>query len=30
MCRVMVEGPTKEETEKYCSQVVAVVKEKMT
>ena len=29
MCRVMVEGPTNEETEKYCSQVVAVVKEKM-
>ena len=27
MCRVMVEGPTSEETEKYCSQIVAVVKE---
>ncbi|MBW2558700.1 MAG: phosphoglucosamine mutase [Deltaproteobacteria bacterium] len=29
MCRVMVEGPTNEETEKYCSQIVAVVKEKL-
>ncbi|MEA2013791.1 MAG: phosphoglucosamine mutase [Thermodesulfobacteriota bacterium] len=29
MCRVMVEGPTIEETEKYCNQVVAAVKEKM-
>ncbi len=29
MCRVMVEGPTSEETEKYCSQIVAVVKEKL-
>jgi phosphoglucosamine mutase len=28
MCRVMVEGPTKEETEKYCRQIAAVV-EKM-
>ncbi|TFG36985.1 MAG: phosphoglucosamine mutase [Syntrophobacterales bacterium] len=29
MCRVMVEGPTDEETEKYCSQIVDVVKEKL-
>jgi len=29
MCRVMVEGPTSEETEKYCSQIVAVVKGKL-
>jgi phosphoglucosamine mutase len=29
MCRVMVEGPTDEETEKYCSQIVEVVKEKL-
>ena len=29
MCRVMVEGPTSGETEKYCGQIVAVVKEKL-
>lgn len=29
MCRVMVEGPTDEETERYCNQIVAVVKEKL-
>jgi len=29
MCRVMVEGPTSEETGKYCSQIVDVVKEKL-
>ncbi|MCX5851674.1 MAG: phosphoglucosamine mutase [Deltaproteobacteria bacterium] len=26
MCRVMVEGPTHEETERYCSEIAAVVK----
>ena len=26
MCRVMVEGPTKEVTEKYCKQLADVVK----
>ena len=26
MCRVMVEGPTKEATERYCELVAAVVK----
>jgi hypothetical protein len=25
MCRVMVEGPTKDATEKYCSKIAAVV-----
>ena len=30
MCRVMVEGPTDEETERYCNQIVSVVKEKLT
>ncbi|MBN2539490.1 MAG: phosphoglucosamine mutase [Deltaproteobacteria bacterium] len=30
MCRVMVEGPTDEETDKYCNQIVGVVKEKLT
>ena len=29
MCRVMVEGPTREETEKYCRQIAEVVKEKL-
>jgi len=30
MCRVMVEGPTGEETEKYCEQIADVVREKLT
>ncbi|MDO9516034.1 MAG: phosphoglucosamine mutase [Syntrophales bacterium] len=29
MCRVMVEGPTDEETERYCNQIVDVVKKKL-
>ena len=29
MCRVMVEGPTDEETEKYCRQIAEVVREKL-
>jgi phosphoglucosamine mutase len=29
MCRVMVEGPTQEETIKYCKQIADVVKEKL-
>jgi len=29
MCRVMVEGPTDEETERYCNQIVGVVKKKL-
>jgi len=29
MCRVMVEGPTDEETEKYCSQIVDVIRKKL-
>jgi phosphoglucosamine mutase len=29
MCRVMVEGPTHEETEKYCRQIAEVVKIKL-
>jgi len=29
MCRVMVEGPTNEETEKYCRQIVAVIRKKL-
>ncbi len=29
MCRVMVEGPTHEETEKYCSRIAEVVREKL-
>ena len=29
MCRVMVEGPSDEETEKYCQRIAAVVKEKI-
>jgi len=29
MCRVMVEGPTDEETTRCCNQIVAVVKEKL-
>ncbi|MDI6776324.1 MAG: phosphoglucosamine mutase [Syntrophales bacterium] len=29
MCRVMVEGPNHEETERYCRQIVGVVKERL-
>jgi phosphoglucosamine mutase len=29
MCRVMVEGPTDEETEKYCRQIVGVIRKKL-
>ncbi|QTA92519.1 phosphoglucosamine mutase [Desulfonema magnum] len=29
LCRVMVEGPTHEETERYCRQIVDVVQEKL-
>jgi len=29
MCRVMVEGPTNEETEKYCGQIADVIREKL-
>jgi phosphoglucosamine mutase len=29
MCRVMVEGPTDEETEKYCRQIVDVIRKKL-
>ena len=29
MCRVMVEGPTDEETEKYCRQIVGVIQKKL-
>jgi phosphoglucosamine mutase len=29
MCRVMVEGPGHEETEKYCKQIAAVVRERL-
>jgi len=29
MCRVMVEGPTHEETDKYCRQIVDVIREKL-
>jgi phosphoglucosamine mutase len=29
MCRVMVEGPTHEETEKYCRQIVDVIRKKL-
>ncbi|MEA1935794.1 MAG: phosphoglucosamine mutase, partial [Thermodesulfobacteriota bacterium] len=29
MCRVMVEGPTDEKVEKYCTQVADIVKEKL-
>jgi len=29
MCRVMVEGPTSDETEKYCTQIAAVLREKL-
>ena len=29
MCRVMVEGPSDEETEKYCQRIAAVMKEKI-
>jgi phosphoglucosamine mutase len=27
VCRVMVEGPTREETEKYCRRIAGVVEE---
>jgi phosphoglucosamine mutase len=30
MCRVMVEGPTEEETGKYCSQIADVLREKLS
>lgn len=30
MCRVMVEGPTHEETEKYCRQIADVIREKLS
>jgi phosphoglucosamine mutase len=30
MCRVMVEGPTGEETEKYCEQIADVIRKKLT
>ena len=30
MCRVMVEGPTDEETEKYCRQIADVIREKLS
>jgi phosphoglucosamine mutase len=30
MCRVMVEGPTHEETKKYCRRIAEVVKKKLT
>jgi phosphoglucosamine mutase len=30
MCRVMVEGPTDEETEKYCRQIADVLREKLS
>jgi len=29
MCRVMVEGPSDEETEKYCRQIVDVIRKKL-
>jgi phosphoglucosamine mutase len=29
MCRVMVEGPTQEETEKYCEQIASVIREQI-
>ena len=29
MCRVMVEGPTHEDTENYCKQIAAVIREKL-
>jgi phosphoglucosamine mutase len=29
MCRVMVEGPTRDETEKYCTQIADVLREKL-
>jgi phosphoglucosamine mutase len=29
MCRVMVEGPTNDETEKYCTQIADVLREKL-
>jgi phosphoglucosamine mutase len=30
MCRVMVEGPMHEDTEKYCKQIAEVVREKLS
>ncbi len=30
MCRVMVEGPTHEDTESYCKQIAAVLREKLS
>jgi phosphoglucosamine mutase len=30
MCRVMVEGPTHEDTENYCKQIAAVLREKLS
>ena len=30
MCRVMVEGPTHEETKKHCRRIAEVVKKKLT
>ena len=30
MCRVMVEGPTHEETDRYCRKIAGVVKEKLS
>jgi phosphoglucosamine mutase len=30
MCRVMVEGPTNDETEKYCTQIADVLREKLS
>ena len=30
MCRVMVEGPTKEETVKHCERIAEVVRKKLT
>ncbi len=30
MCRVMVEGPTHEDTEKYCKQIAAVLRKKLS
>jgi len=29
MCRVMIEGPTYEDTEKYCKQIADLVQEKL-
>ncbi len=30
MCRVMVEGPTHKDTEKYCKQIADVLREKLS